>query len=83
MTDERSGRNSGGCVIVALVVLLVAIPPLYLLSCGPIHWLEVNTPLLENDVMQRVLIIYATPARLLLNSGYGDWLMNYIDLWGN
>ena len=77
MNEKRDIRTGA---TVAILVVVVLLPLLYFLSLGPLNWLY-GTGAVREGWLYQLVWCYATPSRLICQSGYGEWLLTYLEWW--
>lgn len=80
--DDRPDKRGSGAVAIVLVAVLILLPILYVLSVGPVAWLDSNDSL--NEPMHSVAVIVYFPLSWAVNNGVpivGPALAAYVEWW--
>ena len=80
MSERDDKRHSGTGYVVAVVVVLLLVPPLYFASLGPLAWL-LGPNIEPGSITFNLWMMYAYPGELLYEAGYGEWLSDYVEWW--
>ena len=79
MTDSNHRRMPLSSLTVVVILVLLLLPLLYVGSLGPIARLQLQ--LEYGTFAHKSSEVYCVPAQTLVETGCGDWIRQYVDLW--
>ena len=81
MSERKPREKLTPLVAVAIIFFLVVLPMLYLASVGPLICIVEGSAVNAEGPLAALASVYLMPAGLLVETGYGEWLITYIDWW--
>ena len=81
LMQHEARQGNAVLVVTVIIVLLIALPVMYILSVGPLICVLEAAEVDETSPYAWVAIAYIYPAAMLHETGYADWIGTYVDWW--